>query len=412
MSKPIIQTLLARQGIYDKSGSVYAYELLYRRGDAIVSDVDNLNAQAGDAATSSVITQLFFNLDMDSLLGNKPAFINFTHNNLIQQIPGLLPKNRIVIEVLETVDIDQNLLDSLQNLKEQGYTIALDDFAYSQDKSVLIEFADIIKIDVLNLSKQQIASQLAHLRGFKGRLLAEKIEDKEQFNHCIELGFDYFQGFFFDKPSPQNGTVITENKAHLLRVLAELNNEHVGVDKIEDILLQIPKFSYRILRLVNSASFYSRRKIESLMDAIVQLGLVKIRAWLSLLLLTSIDDLALDLMERALIRAKMCELLSKVTGIANPQQAYMVGMFSTLDGILNEPMASLLAKIELSETLNEALLNHRGELGELLKLTIDYETANFNTLEQSSIKQADFVNAYLQGINHANSVMNSINMTM
>lgn len=408
MSESITKTLLARQGIYDKEGSIQAYELLYRNGDVLTANVDNLNSFSGDTATSSVITQLFANLDMNAIIGDKPAYINFTHNHLVQQIPRLLPNNRIVIEVLETVVIDQQLIKSLTELSEQGYKIALDDFIYRAEATPLIEIADIIKIDVLNFNKDQIHQQLKPLKHFKGQLLAEKIEDKLQFTNCVDLGFDYFQGFFLNKPDPHKGRVLTENKANLLRLLADLNNEHVTVERIEQIILHIPKLSYRILRLANSASVYKGRKIDSLLDAINQLGLVQIRNWLSLLMLSSLDDLAPDLMERTLIRAKMCETIAKKTGYANPHQAYTVGILSTLDGILNEPMSSLLKKIHLSDSLNDALLHHQGELGRILKFTIDYEQANFNQLEKSPVDNTDLVNAYLQGIEYANTIIDVI----
>lgn len=408
MNQPLIKTLLARQGIYNKNGSVFAYELLYRNGDSLTANVDNLNAAAGDTATSSVLTQLFTNLDMNSILGNKPAFINFTHNHLIQQIPNLLPKNRIIIEVLETVSIDEPLIKNLIELNKQGYKIALDDFVYRSELSPLIEVADIIKIDVLNLDHHQISKQLMPLKHFKGKLLAEKIEDKHQFNCCMALGFDYFQGFFLNKPDPMKGQAITENKTNLLRLLSELNDDDVSIDRIEEIILQIPKLSYRILRLANSASLYTGKKIDSLLDAITQLGLLQIRNWLSLLLLASFDDVVPDLLERTLIRAKMCESLSKVVSYFNPHQAYTVGILSTLDGILNEPMSSLLAKIELSETLNEALLHHHGELGKILKFTKDYEEANFNQLEKAPFDIEEFRRSYFHGIEYANTVIDII----
>jgi len=402
------KTLLARQGIYDAKGEVHAYELLYRNGDALTANVNELNPFSGDTATSSVITQLFANLDMNLILGNKPAYINFTHNHLIEQLPKLLPNNRIVIEVLEHVAIDKPLISSLMELHELGYKIALDDFIFSKEAAPLIELADVIKIDVLNFNKKEIEQQLKPLKGFNGKFLAEKIEDKQQFTNCIELGFNYFQGFFLNRPDAQKGKAITENKTSLLRLLAELNDEQVTVERVEDIILQIPKLSYRILRLANSASMYKGKKVESLLDAINQLGLLQIRNWVSLLMLASLDDLSKDLMERTLIRAKMCESLAKASGYSNPHLAYTVGVLSTLDGILNETMSSLLSKIQLSDTLNQALLHHQGELGVLLKFTKDYEEANFNQLDKVHIDTDAFTKAYLEGIEYAQSLSSII----
>lgn len=404
-----MRTLLARQAIFNKKGSVCAYELLYRNGDGLTANIDNLNANAGEAATSSVITQLFANLDMNSIIGKKRAYINFTYNHLIEKIPCMLPKNRIVIEVLETVVVDNALIASLMEMSKSGYKIALDDFMFREEIIPLIAIADIIKIDVLNLNKEQIEEQLAPLRAlFKGKLLAEKIEDRNQFNSCLDLGFEMFQGFFLNKPDPFKGRAMTENKTHLLRLLSQLNDANVSIDKIEDIILQIPKLSYRILRLTNSVAFYTGKKIDSLMDAIKQLGLVQIRNWIILLLLASLDDIEPDLLERTLIRAKMCESLAKASGYSNSHQAYTVGILSTLDAILNEPMASLLAKIQLSEVLNEALLHQEGELGRILKFTIDYEEANFKQLSNAPIDSNELVRSYLNGIEYANSIINII----
>ena len=408
MNIPLIKTLLARQGIYNKNGIVQAYELLYRDGDALTANIDNLDSLSGDTATSSVIAQLFANLDMDSIIGNKRAFINFTYNHLVEQLPLLLPKHRIVIEVLETVVITQPIITSLTHMSKLGYEIALDDFVFREEMAPLVELANLIKIDVLNLSNEQIVERLAPLKGFKGKLLAEKIENKPQFNFCIDLGFDYFQGFFLNKPDPFKGQVITENKVQLLKILTELNNEDIMLERVEEVILQIPKLSYRILRLSNSAALYTGKKIDSLMDAIAQLGLVQIRNWISLLLLASLDDVAHDLLERTLIRAKMCESLARATRTINPLQAYTVGILSTLDGILNEPMSSLLAKIQLNETLNDALLYQKGELGKLLKCAVDYEHANFHELDKASIEHADMAQSYLQGLAHANDVIDFI----
>ncbi len=406
LPEPTVKTLLARQGIYNKSGEVYAYELLYRNGESLAANIDNSLTTSGDAATSSVISQLFTNFEIDTIIGNRRAFINFTYNHIINQVPSLLPKNRIVIEVLETVTVDQMLIDTLNVLKSQGYKIALDDFLFSQELIPLIEVADIIKIDVLNMSVPQIEQQLSPLRQrFRGQLLAEKIEDKIQFNNCIELGFDYFQGFFLNRPDPFKGQVITENKSNLLRLIAELNNEEVPIERIEQIILQIPKLSYRILRLTNSGSLYVGRKINSLIDAIRQLGLVQIRNWLSILLLASFDDVVPDLLERTLIRAKMYEHLARLSGDADPHLAYTVGILSTLDAILNEPMASLLSKIQLSDTLNEALIHHQGELGTLLQFTIAYEEANFAQLENAKINDEELTQSYFQGIKHAHNII-------
>ncbi|WP_237760434.1 EAL and HDOD domain-containing protein [Legionella steelei] len=396
-----MKILLARQSIYDRERLVRAYELLYRDGSSKAAHVDNKDLKAGDHATSSVITQLFANLDLNDVIGDKLAFINFTYNHLINQIPKLLPKNRIIVEVIEDMPINDQLIHNLIDLSKEGYKIALDDFIYTEQIIPLIQIADIIKIDVLHQNKQQIRKQLTLLQHFNGKLLAEKIENRSQFNDCVELGFDYFQGFFLNKPDQLRGQAITENRTHLIRLLSELNNPEVSIERIEDIILQIPKLSYRILRLVNSVALYNGKEIESLLDAIKLLGIVRIREWLSLLLLSSIHDVELDLLERTLIRARMCENLAKIKCKSSTHLAYTVGIFSTLDAVLHEPMESLLAKIQLSAQLKNALLYFEGELGGILKMVLDYEMANFKQLESALVDSNLLTSAYLDSVKYA-----------
>lgn len=400
----LLTTLLTRQGIYSKTGAVYAYELLYR--DLVP---DAVNTFSDEEETSLVVTQLFSNLDIDAIIGKKKAFINFTYNHLIQKIPTLLPKDRIVIDVLETVDVDKPLINSLLSLREQGYKIALHNFIFNEKNSLLIDLVDIIKLNVLYQNKQQIAEQLKPLKHFKGQLLAKKIDDNQQFSDCIDLGFTYFQGFFLNKPDLLKSQQITENKNNLLRLLAELNNQDIPMERVEELILQIPKLSYRVLRLANSVYLYRGKVIESLLDALKILGLNQVHNWLCLFLLSSQDDLIPDLLERTLIRAKMCEGLARISGHSDPHQAYTVGIFSTLDRFLNEPMDVLLSKIKLSNAFNEALLHQKGELGHILQITIDYEAANFKKLERTTYDKQDLTRSYLEGINYANSVMDVIN---
>lgn len=403
-----LQILLARQAIYDHSGSIYAYELLYRN-NAQQSNINNTNEAEGVRATSSVIAQLFANLDIDSVIGNKLAFINFTYTDIIQKIPRLLPNNRIVVEILETVAIDQQLITCLLELCDEGYKIALDDFYYKQELLPLIEIADIIKLDVLDQSSQSIMEQKKQLKGYKGKLLAEKIDNKEQFACCVDLGFDYFQGFFLNKPDSLKGHVITENTSLILKVLAELNKEDISAKSLERSILQIPRLSYRILRVANSAYYYAGRKIGSLTEAIFRIGLFKVTNWANLILLASNPETSRDLIERTLIRAYMCESIAKSMEYPEYDQAYTVGMFSTLDGMLNEPLQALLSKIQLGDTLNDALLHYRGGLGKILKCVIDYEQADFRALESTSIEHNMLTQIYLEGIKYANSTLGIVN---
>lgn len=405
MKKSLTSPLFARQAIYDAANKVCAYELLYRAEDPFHANIDARNEGSGDKATSFIVSHLFTNLDIHTIVGVHPAYINFTRNHILQNIPALLPKRQIVIELLENTLVDDLLIDTLKHLSQQGYKLALDDFIYDKKLQPLVELADIIKIEVLGLTQEGVKNQITSLRNVKAKLLAEKIENRDQLMLCQDLGFDLFQGFFLNYPDLVHGKILSENKIHLLKLFNEIYNNDIHIERIEEIILQIPKLSYQILRLANSVILYKGKKVNSLFEAIKQLGLVQIRNWLTLLLISSLDDISLDLLERTFIRARMIQLLATRLDHMNSHQAYTVGILSTLDAILNEPLASLLSKIPLSDELNEALLSHEGQLGYLLAIVKNYEQAAFSKLDYSIFKAQDYHDAYLEGISYAKSVI-------
>jgi len=400
-----MRTLLARQRIFDQQFDLYGYELLFRNNLDSVFQFEESNKLSNDIATSHVLANLFANLDIESVVGEYPAFINFSHNLLINKVPHLLPRNKVIIEILESVEIDDLLLKSVFDLKEMGYRIALDDFIFREELIPLIELADIIKIDVLVLNEQEIKKQLKHLSKFKGLLLAEKVENHQMFQFCIDHGFDLFQGFFLHKPNDVKGEVVLESRANLFILLDKFNNPNSTITDVAETIKYMPTMSYRILRLANSVMMYRGRKFDSVFEAIFQLGFLEIRNWISILLISSFDDISVDILERSLIRAKMCELLSCFINQKQSNQAYTVGLFSSLSDIFNQPLELLLSKIRLSEEINNALLKKEGWLGELLQAVLWYEEGHFEKLNLPYLMQDNYISAYMEAISHTNSIM-------
>ena len=398
-----MRTLFARQAIYDINGNICAYELLYR-------NVDERNGVSvepvGDIATSFVITQLFVSMDIDRIIGTKKAFINFTYNHLLQEVPSLLPKEKIIIEVLETVVPDERVINALKKLRDLGYQIALDDFIFKKELIPFVKLAHFIKIDVLNCDEKQIKERIRPLKKlFKGKLIAEKIENEQQYEWCKALGFDYYQGFLFNIPELMKGKVVIENKVKLLKLLSILNDEALSSERAEELIFQIPQLGERLVSLINNLSCYTDKPITSLSEGIKELGPLRIRDWLIILLVASLEDVSLELLERTLIRAKMCESLAVSINLVPARDAYTLGMLSTVDVLLNDSMEQVLTTINLNSDLKEALLYHKGPLGMILKFTLDYEKANFNSLEQTTIDQKALTHSYLQGIDYANRIL-------
>lgn len=393
--------LFARQEIFDRDLQVCAYEILYRHPEKDSVEVHDENWD-GDSATQFVMTHLFAEAGAEEVIGEVPAYINFTRDLILDKTPALLPKTRVVVEILESCMIDYALIEAVQYLKHKGYKIALDDFDCQPAWDPLVELADIIKIDVLTVPDDELALLVTKLRSrFRGVFLAEKVETRAQFEHCKALGFALFQGFFLQRPEPVPGRLMSENKIGLMRILSTIHKPYATTVQIEELISSLPSLSYRVLRLANSVAMYGGRRFEELNEAIQQLGLMQIREWVFLILVSSVDSLPNSLLEAAVIRAHFCRDLAKTLGKANPSQAYTVGLFSTIDAILNEPLSELLKKIDLVDEVNRALLLEEGELGAVLALVRAYERADWQSVRSSGVPDALMHRHYLGAVRTA-----------
>lgn len=394
MDKP----LLARQSIYNKELDVVAYELLFRGQNQHEAGVDNENQLAGDIATSNVIVNTFADVGIEDVIGNHRAFINFTRNLLLESGSLPLPKEKIVIEVLEDLVIDQQLIDSVIKLADNGFTIALDDFVFNDELRPLMDVAEIIKFDVLGKNEKEIEQQIKSINGFEGKLLAEKVEDHPQFEICTKLGFDYFQGFFLSKPNLVTGKKVTANRSVMMSLLSKINDPEVEFEELEHIIVQDPNLTYKLLRILNSAAYFMGKKVESIRQAMVRLGLQQLKNWLTMIAFSSLNDKPQELMRQTVIRAKMCEVLAEFRGIKDCSSFFTVGLLSTLDALLDEAMTDILEKVALSDELNAAILEGTGMLGYTLHNVIAYEQGKWSQLDYKHYNETQYSDAYLQSI--------------
>lgn len=398
--------LLARQPIFNRSMEVVAYELLWRAtGTQRQADAQ----RDGDMASSQVILNAFTELSFNDLIGTRKAYINFTRSLLLS--PPLVNKDRLVIEVLENQVVDRAMLDALAQLRKQGYTIALDDFVLSPETQPLLELADIVKLDILALSRPQLEEHLERLRPYPLKLLAEKVEDHAQLEYCLDAGFDLFQGFFLAKPKVIKGRRLTESKQAVIELLTTLHNPEVDIAEAERCISRDPILSYKLLRLVNSAAFALPRKIESLRQAITLLGLDIIKNWVNLLAMSKLGDKPNELYIAALTRARMCEVIA-TTSSGRPRQDnfFTVGLLSTLDAFMDMPLEELVASLSLSEKLSQALLAHEGEEGQVLSLVLRYEQANWDDIDWAFLRKRRITpelltQVYLESLHWVGDVM-------
>jgi len=378
--------LLARQPIFNTRMKVVAYELLCRS-----SHVNRADFNDGDAASSQVLLNAFTELSINNVVGKHLAFINFTRNLL--QTPPPFDRKQLVVEVLEGQKVDSAMLHALKVLREQQYTIALDDFVLTPETRSLIPYADIIKLDVLQLSPPQILEHIKQIQPFGIKLLAEKVETYEMLEFCKSAGFDLFQGYFLARPQIITGRKMSDNKQSVLQLMAALQDPDVPVEKIEKMIARDTMLSFKLLRLVNSAAFGLARKVDSLKQAIMLLGLNKIKNWVNILAMSNLGDKPHELSVSALTRARMCELIAKeIDSKSKLDGFFTVGLFSTLDAFMDAPLTSLLDSISLSKHINDAILLKHGAEGKVLEITTYYEKGLWDNIDWDYLK-ANNVNA-------------------
>ncbi len=396
------QFFIARQPIYNHKLDVHGYELLFRAGDSNHAEFTD-----GEQATSQLLVNALMEIGLPQLVGNQPAFINLTERFIVEGLPSAMAPEQVVLEVLEDVLPGPELLAALHRLKQDGYTIALDDFEYDDSKRPLVELANLIKLDVLSLSPHKLKSHVATLKAFNIPLLAEKVETQEDFHACKALGFDFFQGYFFCKPDLVKGEHTPSCRTLILRLLAHIQDPEIEFKELADLIAQDVSFSYRILRYINSAQFSYSRKIESIQSAATMIGLQRIKTWLTILVMAQIDDKPYELLLTSLIRARMCETLGKAAGQPG-SSAFTTGLFSTLDALTDQPLGNVLSSLPLADEINQALLEHEGTLGQLLSLVLAYELGDWDTVEAIPIEGAAPRKAYLEAVEWAGQLSKAL----
>ncbi len=367
---------VARQPIFNHRKKLLAYELLFRDGTAnYVPSID------GDVATSTVLSNTFFSIGMDTLLGGKLSFINFTQNLLTQKIPLLLPKQTTVVEILEDIRPTADLIEACREMVQKGYTIALDDFVYTPELDPLISLANIIKFDFRASTIEQIESYLKRLpQQQRPILLAEKVETYEEYQAAKDMGFSLFQGYFFCKPEIIQGKEVSGTQQNLMQIIVEVNNPNFKFDNIEKLIAPDVNLSYRLLRYINSAFFAKSQRISSIKQALVYMGQKEIRRFVSLIGISNLaSEKPVELVRAACIRAKFCEQLSELSPAQVLEaELFTLGLFSLIDAILDQSMEKVMAALPLSDNIKSALVHGNGELIGYLQLVESYEKGQWD----------------------------------
>ncbi|MDO6514977.1 MULTISPECIES: EAL and HDOD domain-containing protein [unclassified Neptuniibacter] len=392
--------LLARQPVFNKSQDVVAYLLLYRNDDNSLTINDHL-------ATSSVILNTYTSICQHGQVRSLPCYLKLTDTTLMAENFPELPKENFILEILGHSEITPALIERVKELGEQGYRLALSEYRLEPKFEPLLNLVHILKLDVQSIGLDTLPSIVKHLRPYNLELLADKVETKEEFRQCYELGFALFQGYFLSKPEPVKGKKLGSSKVLLLQMMVELQSPQATAQSVEQIVINDPLLTYRILRVVNSAAFNFPREIESLSHAISLLGFDQIRKWVSLFLVTDTQEKPEELTRSMLVRGRMCELLAEMLGREQPINNFIAGLFSKLDALLDMEMPDLLTQVSLQNDVKAALLNHEGQLGQILEQVCQYESGEFDKMT-FLLDKAYYETAYRHSLNWSQQVMASL----
>jgi EAL and modified HD-GYP domain-containing signal transduction protein len=384
---------IARQTILTASGGLYGYELLFRDTARAGTAVDD-----GDGATTATIIAAFSEFSVEKLLNGRRGFVNLSRSFITGKLPLPFAPEAAALEILETIERDEEAIAGVQRLAAEGYEIVLDDFTWTPGVEPLLEIASIVKIDVLALTWDEVLATIEHCRPFGNRLLAEKIENEEMLNRCIEVGFELFQGYHLGRPETRSTNTISPSQTRALQILGRLSAPDVTPAGVEDEVLRDPALMYRLLRIANSASTGIDRPVSSIRETLVLVGLTRLRAWLVLLSLSSPNGSAIGL-TNALIRASTCEGAARRAGNIRADTAFTLGLLDGLADSLGLDPTELPSLLPfLAPELVAALVGEPGPMRALLDAVRAYEAANDELMRRSGIPLAALSDSYLDAL--------------
>lgn len=400
MDEHFNQLGLSRQPIFDRNLNVVAYELLYQSEES--NEVTKF--LKGDQEACDVLINNFTSIYDSGTLKALPAFLNVTEGFINTDSLPSLSRHNLVIEIPANQTITSKLLNSLKKYVDAGYRLVIDDFTYTPDYNALLELAHVVRVDITQHSQSEISDHLKQIQRFKVTALAENVGSYDEYDNCYKLGFRLFQGNFLSQPTKIHGKKLTSNQAIVIHLLAALQDDEVTAATLSEITCRDPQLTFKLLRIVNSAQYNLPQKIENLTQAIVALGLNEINKWATLLALSSNNDKPSELIRQILITARMCEFIAQATESIDPELAFITGVLSMLDALLEVEQSTLLDQLSVSEEIVKAISGYEGKAGKLL------QTVNFYMIGQSSFDlppdvKKIYAEAYFESLRWSNEAM-------
>jgi EAL and modified HD-GYP domain-containing signal transduction protein len=385
---------IGRQPVYDWSGRVVGYELLFRGGPE-----ESHATRRSAYATSQVIVNAFTEFGLEQLVGGRLCFINLTRDFLVGELPLPFDPDHAILEILETVEIDDDVVDGVSRLVEQGYEIALDDFVFGLGHDRLLGLASYVKLDMLIREPEELAEVVQLCRRYpRLKIVAERVETDAHIELAHTLGFDLLQGYAVGRPQLLSLVALSPSRLRRLDLLAALTGDDADLGKVVSIVTSDPALSFRVLRATNSAAAGLLRKVASVRDAVVLLGTARIRQWVALMLVSDIAEAATDeQLASTMTRARLCQTVAERLDLSG-EAAFTVGLLAGVADLVAEPVTELIARLPLALEVVEALAEGRGPLGQVLSIVRAYEITDMGVLADAPVSPAELAKAYLGAI--------------
>ncbi|OWW22869.1 diguanylate phosphodiesterase [Noviherbaspirillum denitrificans] len=401
---------LARQPILDRTQALVAYELLFRNAEAgparVTSDL---------SATASVIAHAS-QLGMEKVIGDSVGYLNVDAAVLMSDIFKFLPKEKVVLEIVETMKVTPEILSRIEQLVADGFRFALDDvITDSDDVQQLLPLVEVIKFDLRDMPLSALLKLTPRFRAANKKLLAEKVETLEQFETCLDLGFDYFQGYYFAKPVILSGKKLSPSQLSIMQLMTMINSDADNSD-IERAIKKNISLCFNLLRLVNTPAVGVPRRIDSVTQALMILGRNQLRRWLQIMLYAEPckkGHASTPLLRLATTRGKLLELIAQQVEPRNrslADTAFTVGIMSLMDTLFSIPMEEILEQVAVVDAVSDALMHRSGTYGDMLSLAEQMERIEeagdmFDSLvERFRLSADDLVNLQLAAFEWSDSV--------
>jgi len=397
------EIFVGRQPIYTPNLDIYAYELM-----AHASNDSSTPSIEADKATSQVIINAFMEIGIDKLVGNNIAFITLTEHFLQSDYELPLPKDRVILKIPTYVNVTEQVIAGVKRLADAGFKLALDNYLQHPSLQPLSSMASIIDINIETVSVDEIRAHLKILKKLHPIILADHVTNHNAYDICRDVGVDYIQGYFLNRPRIVTGESLDSNQMSIINLLSTLHNPDTDTDTVVDIISKDVALSYKILQLMNSAFFSRSTKIESIQHATIMLGRKQLCTWASMMALSGMDNKPLEQVRISMIRARSCELLAEKANLKPTDSFFTVGMFSSLDLLMDRSLEELISPLPLADNVIAALLNREGELGEAINCTLAQEEGDWINIRFADLSTDDLSDINIAAINWADDVLNNI----